>query len=96
MKGLTDYHIKAGREMGAALMESATNPHFSIQSMSDQMHILQYAAQHILAVCAYNQERLETVLGDTVIEEIADEIKRELSYINRGVLDWAVAGQRLN
>ncbi len=75
--------IDTGREIGTAMLEAAINSAPSIEIMHNQIFTLRRAAIHILAMTAYNDERLGGANADDCLEEISTEIENELEFARR-------------
>lgn len=73
--------VSAAREIGGNLLENAVVSSESAEQMSNQVFTLQVAAQHMLAVCAFNLEKDAGRHGNYFIDEMAAEIKKELEFL---------------
>lgn len=74
--------VDAGREMGSTLLANAVRTAKSNEQMGNQIFVLEVAAQHILALCAYNQKMAKGIPTDETIDSFYRQMKTEVGFFN--------------
>jgi hypothetical protein len=72
--------IESGREIGSNLLENAITTAPTVDVMQNHVFTLRYAAIHILAMTAYNDERLGGADPNEVLKEIASDLRQEYEF----------------
>lgn len=73
--------VGAGKEMGVSLLRNAQSTAETPEQLSAQVFSTQIAACHILAHCAFNQEKVGGVDGDKWLDNTLEEIKKDLELL---------------
>lgn len=80
-KAQLDVLVGAGKEMANNLLRNAHQSAENPQQLAAQVFATQICGCHILALCAFNQEKQAGIDGDTWLDNIVKEIKIDLENI---------------
>lgn len=76
-----DVLIGAGKEMARSLLRDAQATAKTPEQLAAQIFATQITGCHILALCAFSQEKQNGVDGDVWLDNIVKEIKVDLENI---------------
>jgi len=76
-----DVLIGAGKEMARSLLRDAQATAKDGEQLAAQIFAVQITGCHILALCAFSQEKTNNIDGDVWLDNIVREIKVDLENV---------------
>lgn len=82
VKNNVELMSEAGREIATMWLERAIQEAETEDQCENQVFTIRKAAQHVLAVCAFNEERVTKREGADILEQYFGEVIDEFENIN--------------